>query len=599
VPVTPAGPQTTKPAKPVAPLTGSDWFAARSSLAWRRIRGFTRAWVLIFGPLALGALLVPIAAGDPGASARSERERLASDTLRSAQRLRDAERSVALAESLHAEASSSPVRPIVPVTHVAPPITPTAEAAENGGADPDVAALGAAILEARRLRTVDAWLAVASQPPVTGGPRMRALADSLVALARARDELPSGPMRDQQAAPLTSAMSRVGYTILAIAEHRRASLALERGGTTESRITEASVERPPPPETISTPTAAPDTAASAARLRAARDSLSAAQRTHTEAIAAAERSAGSVTSDRPVTLASVAPAIVLFGVLLGGLAVRFSLALNSESNRPTVAHADEAERTIGASVLATVRDAPPDGPARFRPSGVDPFRMLYLGLTATGTRARTMIVTGSDAEIVAAVGARLAISAAADHRATLVVDLDPIGIALSRTLRERAEPGLTDALVGAFKWREVARPVGSSDGLPITMIPAGTERDLPIGAELEARRDDLTKFRAAFEFTILIVPAGYLDLAVSLVETSPLVLCAAVGDTTLERFAAEGAALRHDGRRLHGIVLWDAPRPVLPTRAELAAMVSTRKGRTPGGSFAAVQKAIEGGDKRH
>jgi hypothetical protein len=246
-----------------------------------------------------------------------------------------------------------------------------------------------------------------------------------------------------------------------------------------------------------------------------------------------------------------------------------------------------------------VREAPIEGAARFRPSGVDPFRMLYLGLTATGTRARTMIVTGGDAEIVAAVGARLAISAAADHRTTLVVDVDPVGIALSRTFRERAEPGLNDALAGAFKWREVARPVGSSDGLPITLLPAGTERDLPSGDDLEARRAELTAFRSAFEFTIVVAPLRYLEFAVLLVETSPLVLCAEVGVTTLEQFEREGADVRSGGRRLHGLVLWDAPRPKLPTRAELAALISTRKGRTPGGSFAAVQKHLQSVQKRH
>lgn len=556
------------------------------------MRGFTRAWSLVFGPLVLGALIIPIAAGDPGAAQRGERERLAADTLRSAQRLRVAEREVTLAESLHTVSSNEPARVLTPAPRavVPRPVLPQTQQ------DPEVAALATAILEARRLRTADAWLAVAGQPPVNGGPRMLALADSLRSLARQRDGLPPGPDRDQLAAPLTSAMSRVGYTILAIAENRRATLAAERGGGAGAPPDEP---RPAPvPVQATTFVTAPDTAASAARLRTARDTLAAAQRTHTEAVAAAGRVGDLPAPAAAVTFGTLAPALALFALLAGGLVTRFILALNAETSEPTIAHADEAERTIGASVLATVRDAPLDGPARFRPSGVDPFRMLYLGLTATGTRARTMIVTGSDAEIVAAVGARLAISAAADHRATLVVDLDPVGIALSRTLRERAEPGLTDALVGAFKWREVARPVGSSDGLPITMIPAGTERDLPTGAEFEARRDELTKFRTAFEFMILIVPAGQLTLAISLVEASPLVLCAAVGETKLERFAAEGMSLRQDGRRLHGIVLWDAPRPVLPTRAELAATLSSRKGRTPGGSFAAVQKAIDSADKR-
>jgi hypothetical protein len=230
---------------------------------------------------------------------------------------------------------------------------------------------------------------------------------------------------------------------------------------------------------------------------------------------------------------------------------------------------------------------------------VDPFRMLYLGLTSTGTRARTTIVTGRDPTIVAAVAARLAVSAAADHRTTLVMDVDPVSIALSRTFRERAEPGLTDALAGAFTWREVARPVGSSDGLSITIVPAGTERDdLPTGDALAAAREDLTRFRSPFEFTILVVPLDRLELARALVEASPLVLSASVGATAVDRFTKDGAALKASGeQRVHGTVLWDAPPPELPSRAELAALLSKQKNRTPGGSFAAVKKAISGDKK--
>jgi hypothetical protein len=66
----------------------------------------------------------------------------------------------------------------------------------------------------------------------------------------------------------------------------------------------------------------------------------------------------------------------------------------------------------------------------------------------------------------------------------------------------------------------------------------------------------------------------------------------------VERFTKDGAALKARGeRRVHGTVLWDAPPPELPSRAELAALLSKQKNRTPGGSFAAVKKAISGDNK--
>lgn len=577
------------PAIPVAPLTGSEWLAARASLAWRRAGRFMRIWLAILGPLALIALGLAFTERQrDGAGAM--RERLAADTVRTAEALRRAERASATAESTFI-AAATPVRasPAVPRVAAAPRLVPGA------GAPPMLRSLESAIAEARRLRTPSAWLAVADEPAVRGGPRMRALADSLSARAQERDALPSGPDRDELAAPLTRTINRLGYVIIAIAENRREELAAAAGvapAPAAELPVDASTTGAAPPAAVTA-----DTAALAASARAERDTLASAQRAHAEAVDAF-RAQGAVSAGTSTGLAAAMPAIAFLALLVLGLAIRYGSALSQEMKAATIAHVDEAQRTIGLPVVAAVRDGLLDGPARFRPSGVDPFRMLYLGLTSTGTRARTAIVTGDDPVLVAAVGARLAISAAADHRTTLVVDADPSSIALSRIFRERAEPGLSDALAGAFGWREVARPLGSSDGLPITLLPAGTERDEPArDTAFDAHRDALTRFRASYEFTILVAPGAHLERAVALVESSPVILTASAGETLLARFAELGAQLKSAGHRLYGTVLWDAPRPALPSRAELAALLSKQKGRTPGGSFAAVRKAIGGEDK--
>ncbi len=600
-------PTPAPPAIPVAPLEGADWLAARASLAARRTGRFTRLWLLILGPLTALALLIPLSGGGPERAERSGRARLVADTVRTGQVLRRAERSAAAAESTMIAAIATLSAPAVPAGRVpapprraAPAPTPPPTNAPTTGGSPALVALETGIREARRLRTPAAWLTVAADPTVSGGPRMRALADSLTLLTRQRDALPAGPSRDELAAPLSRTINRLGYTIIAIAENRRGELAAAGGGAPPP----AAAVAPPPvpraepapavvPATADATVPRPDTVVLGARLRAVRDTVAGAERAHSTALAALAAAGAATTTEGSGSLAALTPGLVLLALLLVGLAVRLGGALRKEMKTPTLSGAVETERVVGLPVLATVRDNPLDGPARFRPSGVDPFRMLYLGLTATGTRARTMIVTGEDPVVVAAVGARLAISAAADHRTTLVMDLDPRSIALSRTLRERAEPGLTDALAGAFQWREVARPIGSSDGLPITLLPAGTERDdLATGDALVAQREALTKFRAAYDFTILIGPVGYLDQAVALVESSPIVVTASVGETLVDRFTADGAELKSSGRRVHGVVLWDAPAPALPSRAELAALLSKQKGRTPGGSFAAVKKAI-------
>ena len=171
---------------------------------------------------------------------------------------------------------------------------------------------------------------------------------------------------------------------------------------------------------------------------AARDTLARARRAH-DSLDAVVRAAEAALPDAGRSRLAARGACALRA---GGAPRRTAGAVRhgaaSRDARADLAGAHEAERTSGWPVVAVVREALIDGPARYRPTGVDPFRMLYLGLTATGTRSRTAIVTGADPVMLAAVGGRLAIAAAADHRTTLVVDLDPSQIALSRTFRERA-----------------------------------------------------------------------------------------------------------------------------------------------------------------
>jgi len=578
------------PTTPPHLLTGSEWFFARSSLALRRSLRFIRLWVPIVGGLALLALLVPLATNDPAAPARARLQRQAADTLRSAGRLRTASFAVAAAESALVVARGVSVEP-APRT----PPRPAPVAVAPRALDPSVAEFERLIAEARQLRNPPAWLAVAAHPAVSAGPRMRALADTITALVARQEALESGPQREVQMNEIVRRLSRTGYTILAIAENRRVELVAQGAvAVTPSAAAVLPSPAPPVPERTKVAAAKPDTARAFAVLVAARDTLAQIQRQHDSLRVLILGLANETVTPARSNWAAASPAIALFVLLIGGLAVRLGAALSREFKQPTVAHAAEAAAVSGSTVLATVRDALLDGPARFRPSGVDPFRMLYLGLTATGTRARTAIVTGSDPVIVAAAGARLAIAAAADHRTTLAIDLDPSQIALARTFRERPEPGFSDALAGAFRWKEVARPVGSSDGLPITLMPAGTERDdaVPESAQ-QSLRDEFVKFRSAYELTIVVCPLTKLADAVSLLPSSPVIHTAVVGETPVGDLMAEATALRAADRRVQGVVLWEAPRPELPTRAELAALLSKRKGRTPGGSFEAVRRAIK------
>ncbi len=394
---------------------------------------------------------------------------------------------------------------------------------------------------------------------------------------------------------LQALIDRAGNTIVAIAENRRSELEARAtpGASVAEPMLGAEAAPGTAPPTLAPPT--PPTIATSAGLRAAQDSQASAQRTHdsltTRAIA--QQMANDRGSRGPV-LGRVSPAIAMASLLVLGLLIRFAVALSREINAPALADAREAERVARAPVLATIREAMLSGPARFHPSGIDPFRILYLGLTATGTRARSAIVTGTDPVIVAATAARLAIAAAADHRQTLVVDLDVKNIPLSRTFREPSAPGVSDALAAAFTWREVARPIGSRDGLAITLLPAGTDRtDHPSGAALEELRASFVRLGGSFELIIVVAPPDRVDFAALLVEAAPVILTVAAGSTPVADLERELALLRAANQRIQGLVLWDTAPPELPSRAELAALLSQRRNHLSGGSFAAAPPASD------
>lgn len=523
------------------------WLGARLTLALRRTRRFVRWWLGIGGAVTVVALLLPVAMGDPQAALLLEVERAAADTLRSAASLARATARAATADSALASALAIAVEP-----------TRSLEPVPRG--DAITGSLERAIVGARRARERDAVLALAAHPTLAAGPRMRATADSF------------------RVAPSAAEAMRLAGVIIAMAEYRLRSLGhVATSGPASARVT-------------ATPSV--DTAEIASIVRAERDTLEAARRAHAAAVRTMDLLEERAAAAR-ATVPMVSPGLAMLALVVLVLVVRIGLALLHELGEPRLAHALEAERAVGAPAVSLVRDGLPDGPLRFRPSGVDPFRVLYLHLTSTGTRTRAVIVTGEEAVIVAAVGARLAIAAAADHRTTLVAECDTEQIALARVFRDQPEPGVSDAIAGTFAWREVARNVGSSDGLSIAMLPAGTTRG-EVSAERRAQSlADFHRFREGFEFSIVAAALPDLSEARALLPGAPVVLCARIGTTSVAALQRATQSVEEGAESVHSLVLWDAPMPSLPSRAELAAWLSKRKGRTPGGSFRAVQDAIK------
>ena len=545
------------PASPAPPVASRpEWLGARAALAGRRSGRFAVGTVATFVVVLVVLFFVPKGGGGSRAGAApAEREDTASLLLRAD----SARRAAAHADSEH---------------------TATVLASEYLASEPagltavqrtkrDSLQLLATELDALIARAANAPLpasyrALAAANALHGDTRTARLTDSLDALEKRRAALAPTGGADLPYADLTASMNDVGIAIRDAAVRRRGSLARSMSDL----------------DAAANGNAAPiDTAGP----RLVRDNARAAASTIDSALSAARRR--NAAADQSVLAAKeranrrVPPIAMLFAAMVLAVIAGFSFNLSAELSRPTLATPREAERVARAPILAVVREA--DRAPRV--GGIDPFRMLYLGLTATGTRTRTVVVSGDDRAVVATVAGRLALAAAADARATLVVDVDAEGSSVAGYYGERPEPGLSDALAGVRLWREVTRPIGASDGLSIDVIPGGAIRpDEPDRATKESAREEFARFRAEYDFCVIVAPTqSSLVLVCSLVDKPVTVLCAEVGRTGLSRLQAAATQLRESGAVLHGLAVWDAELPHLAPRNELMTKAMAARARRP------------------
>jgi hypothetical protein len=408
------------------------------------------------------------------------------------------------------------------------------------------------------------YRALAAAAALHGDSRTAKLTDSLDALEKRRAALTPTSGADLPYADLTASVNEVGLAIRDAAVRRRGSLA-----RSISDLDSAASGNAAPLDTAG-PRVLRDNARTAA---AAVDSaLTNARRRNS---AADQRETAAVQQETR----RVPPVAMLFAALLIAMIAGFSFNLSAEISKPTLATPREAERVARAPVLAVARDT--DRMPRI--GGIDPFRMLYLGLTATGTRTRTVAVTGDNRAVVATVAGRLSLAAAADARATLAVDLDAEGSSVAGYYSERPEPGFSDALAGVRLWREVTRPIGASDGVTIDVIPGGSIRAEEMDRDAKkSAASEFERFRSEYDFCVIVAPSEpSLALACSLVEKPVTVLCAEVGRTLLVQLESDAARARGQGVVLHGLAIWDAELPHVAPRSELMTKTLAARVRRP------------------
>lgn len=530
----------------------ADWLAARALLASRRLRPLVPAGLLLFALVftavfAVRAVLANGAAATRRVADRSEIVR--QDTLPLAAAVQAARALLALRDSAFQALLFRGAERVA-----APALSPETQRTRDS-LRVLLDQLDGALDRTTKAPLAASYRVLANTRALHSMDGVPALVDTLDLLDRARLALDPVEAPPREFAELSQRANVIGSRLQEIGQARHAALVRAISTLEESAW-------------VFLPTVA--FVADSSRRRLARDSARASVGDAEARLRAARQwndmaraRADSATHARSARILGASPVALALSVLLVAGVLVFTLVVTAEARHPTIAHAREVERLVEVPVLATAHPGhlPAEGRARLQPGdGIDPFRMVYLALTASGTRERTVCITGDDPGTVAAVAGRLAVSAAADARATLVVDAAPGTPSVTRYFGVRDAPGFSEAIAAIRLWREVTRPAGASEGLGLDVVPAGDRRaDTRESVAMESNCREFHLFASEYDFTIVAAPTRDSLATVVMLCTKPATIYVArVARTPLDTITEEIRALRSADLDLYGVLLVDA-----------------------------------------
>jgi len=388
--------------------------------------------------------------------------------------------------------------------------------------------------------------------------RVQAMLDSLADIEREREEFGAGGGVDPIFVALTARATAIGRSIQAIAEARqntiRDSLAVLRPPTTTA------------PVVMTVDTLGP-------LLR--RDALQAQRDSARGTLDAARRA--NVLTERQLREARaqanvLAPPIAILGAsLVVGLTIGFAIALMVEVSRPRVSDLQEAERVTGERVLAVVRprEIPPERARRKAdhrlPPLIDPtsdaYRLLASHASVSGATRAIVTVAGDVPAVTATIAANIAAVSANEMRSTLLVDADLEKQPLASVLRLPPSLGVAEVLTGSVDLSAAAiqTPVGRDRWVDV--VPSGADHRGPISnREAETLRAAIVRSARHYELTVVVSP---FDQANDVRVVPAVLVCAHLAHSLVSTLRTAVAALRDNGARIIGIVLWSADAPSL------------------------------------
>jgi Mrp family chromosome partitioning ATPase len=487
------------------------------------------------------------------AAARPDTLEVASVAALARTRLAEAETSLAKAR----EAQKS-VAPADPVTY--------APSAQQDSLHARLSRLEENLSLAAQAPLPSSYKALAENPELRGDPRVVVLLDSLAQVEREREAVGATGGVDPIFVSLTARANEIGRAIQAIAVQRRAIM-LEELSFAERA---APVAVAPAVDTMGLL----NTRDSAQRVLAQSSEALAQRRAVSRNLDLQEERAREKANAVAPPLALLAAAFVLSAVM------GFGFALFGELKRPRVSDATELERFLGLRVLSVVETSMPsvdrgrrqsdrEAPPYFEP-GAEGYQLAYLGLATEGPTLLMATITGDDPAITAVIGCNLAAVAADEARNTLVVDLERTCSA-SAALRARVRPGISDIAAKQSGWPDATVSASVGRNKTVDLVPRGAETGRSAQQLVETLRQDAPRLARYYDAILVLAGADEVSAGLPSAILSPdVVYCAQPGITPLKQLRTQLERIREAGGSVRGIVLWNAPRPLLATPRELA-----------------------------
>jgi Mrp family chromosome partitioning ATPase len=359
---------------------------------------------------------------------------------------------------------------------------------------------------------------------------------------------------------LTARANELGRAIEAAAVSRRADLRRQMAALA-----------PAPPDIASRPV--PDTLQRIATLNAARDAAAGvANRLSRERAELASLDAREARA-RELANLGASPPTMLAAALIFGAVIGFGFALIDEIRHPRVADAYEVERATGVRVLGVISPLP-QSPERGRRSsdraappyidpGADGHQLIYLHIATAGANVLMLTVTGDNPAVSAVVGVNFAAIAADEARSTLLIDTDAAASTVATALRLRASEGLSGLVSEKVSWPEAVRPVRIGRESSIDVVPTGPDAP-PFQAVSALLQNDAVRLARRYD-TIVIVSAAeqVLNGLPSVLPIPDVIYCVRTGHTPIGQLRRALEDTERTGGRIRGIVLWNAPDPIL------------------------------------